>query len=342
MAASVRCFVTGDHYRGEESCSEESVSQEGYCEEGDEEGHPEGPRNSWRFSEYELSTNDPAFAEPLPTYVVGRVFALRDKLLARSFSDFYRHTLSADQLLQLASTAAEIIGRGVTYECVAASLMELLGQELTPALAATAAWRLAGNVASLQAGNVVTAWTTQARPEWIPVELQSAYRDKTQTSFGISATFVVLAGTPSGMMFRQFLSDKLCRVAALRVGFTRRHGKYPYHGSIELVGLRMFVQAMPSQQANKLVFSGIRGSSGLLAYNRQNVLAYRIRAKPCPREYKHPCRNCVIGRDQCPGAVFSQTLQARLCPVCKEQGFFYPAETESCVECQQRARLAAR
>ncbi len=225
-------------------------------------------------------------------------------------------------------------------EALKKSLLALTGQPLTRAALAAMAWRLAGNLTSLKAGQPVLPWSRQQKAEWVPLQIIDAKpRMSKKGRKGSLLQFRVLAGSPCTRLIEKFWSREFCAVVARRLGFSRfRSGKYPWQHPKQMVGMRLLVEITPQLSRDGPDFEHVHPASGsLLAYNRSLLRARTPATRTCPRRFTHPCHLCAVGMDRCDLATHARTYVTRLCRVCRENKLHDPATNEDlCMDCQER------
>lgn len=242
------------------------------------------------------------------------------------------------------------VARHFTKECAEAieeSLIEFIGQPLTPQLLSDMAWRLAGNVRALRARMPVLPWRRQQREEWVPLQVTSSKSWITKRGRrGFMLQFRVLAGSACPMVIEKFWSREFCAVVARRIGFTRFHKAFPWQHGGQFVGLRLMALLSPETSKDAPDFSEVGEASGsLLAYNRRLLRARAPITRQCPQDYPTSvsCHLCPVGQDHCGIAVHAVTYVHRLCEVCGLDKLHDPATHEDrCIDCQyQRMKESA-
>lgn len=257
---------------------------------------------------------------------------------------FYEFVREIHRLLPLGVPQAEIVS------VVGKSLCHLAGRKLTERQIECEVWRLLGNIETLRGWLAVPPWTHQQYDEWIPMQVISGqtYKTPRRHIFGYLFKFRALAGSCCPMILEQFWSQALCRVLARRLGFTRVEGERPFQNSEELVQMRLLGLVEQKLSAKAPTFHTIHATESMLLYNRKLQRA-RLRLPQsgfcCPYKYQHPCHQCpvgyAVGKKTCPAAVRPVTLEARICPHCREEGFFDPTRPRitQCVNCEHRQRM---
>lgn len=276
-----------------------------------------------------------------PRLALKRVLELRDKTFSRAFEGFIGLTLQGSELLEAARLAARVLQ--APLDPVYESVRPLTGGAVTREAALATAWRLAGNYQQLRAGRPALPWVRQAADEWTAVQVLKAVPvHRPGKRPGCDYTFRVLLGTACPLLIRAYWPSAVSSLAARRVGFTKRAGAYPYHGPVELVGLRVVVKLSQERSHQQPVFYEVADEQPgwLLKWNRDNVLRMRSRKIPCPRGYSHACRDCVIGYEECPAGTHQKTFIARPCGDCgNAQALFDPGlSQQTCAACFLRSQ----
>jgi len=100
------------------------------------------------------------------------------------------------------------------------------------------------------------------------------------------------------------------------------------------VGLLFVANIEAERSEDTPYFRTISSTSGLLAQNRGKI-EVRCRSRPCPRNFQHPCDKCWLGYNECPAAIYPQTLVQRECATCAGAAFFEPDdEGVICMNCR--------
>lgn len=254
-------------------------------------------------------------AEHVRAYNIPHIISLRRRLLDQAFFEFLGMRLSGQGLQSLAVAVARILG--VRYQFVFDSLAYLAGQQITADLAKDIAWRLAGNLHLLKAGEPVRPWSGQTFVEWVPVHVSAMrstrnYKNQPAGEFQLR----VAAGSPCPMLIVKTLSAGFCSMVARHIGFTNGRGALPYYDMAELVNLRFRVRLTPQTCANgRPDYDKIKCSGSLLKWN-QDVIGMRRRLHrgqhwPCPHNYDHQCFQCPVGYAQCPAGCHPHTYELR-------------------------------
>jgi hypothetical protein len=275
------------------------------------------------------------------SYAIGKVLALRDRLIGLATWDLYGQVTS-DYLTQAVHDFRQALPKGATVEAVHESLWHWLGRELTPELVRQTCWRLAGNLHQLKRGIPVHPWERQWRDEWVPVQFESArpWLSKAKKR-GYCFQLVCLAGSPAGLTMPAYWTDGMVRIASRLLGFTPPWGPRPFRHGLELVNCRAQVLVESKLSLGKPVFRQLDQAtpSGLLKHNRKLWQARNPPTRACPKSYTHPCHVCEQGyRDSpCSLSAHATTYQLRPCKICRADGWFDLTRSEkACVDCLQR------
>lgn len=287
-----------------------------------------------------------------PSFKLKGIQTLRDHLVREVLVPQQGQHLTIELLQHVASQLVTELPTGIKYDTIFESIRYLLDGMLTGERSLLLAWRLAGNTKQLQGHQPITPWVAQRAAEWAPLQILRAAphynRDrKRQAIF----TLRVMAGTAAGMKITSPRSLKFAKLLASRVGFSSHWNKYPYNHYTELVGLRFLGLLDPVKSREQPVFSNVHCPDGLMAWNRANVLRYRVRGEQaaggthCPRRFPHPCHRCAVGFTECPGGTHRMTYVVRCCDLCGKIDAIFDPEVGLiyCIECTKKAqRDAAR
>lgn len=223
-----------------------------------------------------------------------------------------------------------------------ASCQYLAGAVFSQQALSALAWRLAGNLHRLRAGQIVLPWDGQPSAEWVPIHCLELIPWKSRRGKGMGQVhYRVLAGLPAGVVGRQALSRGYVRLLAPALGFSRFPSEpYFLQDMQELAGLRCYVQLVPGPQ---LSFSDARVPSSFRAWN-QRLLRMRRRAVSgfaCPQGHpaSFPCHRCPTGREHCSLAVHLRDYVPGDCRVCDERSWLRVPGDKLCVNCQARLPL---
>lgn len=280
----------------------------------------------------------------LPRFHLATVERLRDRLITRVFSPLQGETIQGDNLEDLALAVGHAL-TGVPHDTVYESLRLLAGQVLTPERIGTTAWRLAGNLTTMQAGRPALGWQSQLVDEWVPVQILRVWpaRNRAQKP-GYDVSLRALLGPLCPTALHTFWPSSATKLIARQVGFSAPWGKYPFRRGNELVGLRLavLIEAAKSRQAP--YFFETRCSSAMQTWNRTNVLRLRCRhGEQCPQDFRHACRVCAVGYVECAGSTHRLTYTQGFCDGCGAHSFFDPERPAvHCVTCDDKERRARR
>lgn len=264
---------------------------------------------------------------------ITRVFKQRDKLFL-ALKPYIGATIAGPVFKDVVDDVYNALPDTVSHDAVFESVRGLVGSLLERKAAAEFAWRLAGNLSLLTAGQPVVPWTVQIKDEWIPVQILRV--DQSQRNYRPGYLFQcrVLAGSSCPMIFEQFLSRGSCAGISRTVGFNRT---MPYTNGLHFTNLRMWVGVEAARSAESPQFQQVDCSSAMLAHNKK-LLEIRTRAQPCPRNFQHMCEHCDIGYDECIAAIFPKRLEKKLCENCNEVRYFDPSRnTQHCMVCTHAA-----
>lgn len=287
-----------------------------------------------------------------------RIESLRQKLLDELLLFHSQEVISGEGLQQVLNTLQRLLPDSIPRQALQDSLVELLGQPLDRPRALKLAWRLAGNTARLKAGHAVPVWSCQREPEWVPVVVVRLDREsrhlptpggKREQVPGGLARLRVLAGTPAGMFFEKWWTQRFISHHRQLFGFARfrRRPENLKPGQLflgfedirQLAGFRLSALLTPASCARGLDCEKIRCPSSLQEHNKE-LLTLRARLRvPCPRGYSHACHVCWLGQEHCRAGCHPRTFVRQHCPAChRNDAFLDPDRPEVCVDCRSRGR----
>jgi hypothetical protein len=265
-----------------------------------------------------------------------KILARRDKLLHSAIAPYVGATIRGETPRDLCNDILAVLPDNVSESAVFESVRVLAGVELTSRQAAELAWRLAGNVASLQAGVPVLPWTRQLADEKIPVCVENMRAMRRKSEPGYLLYCRALAGSACPMLFTQFISLRSCRGIAAQLGFSKPWGPYPYENPLHFINLIFYAHVEAERSRTQPSFVKVSATAGMIKENRQKI-EVRCRVVPCPQQFSHPCEFCWVGYDNCAAAVHPKTYVARDCPQCNTTGWFNPGEASlMCVQCRTK------
>lgn len=245
--------------------------------------------------------------------------------------------ITGDVIFALTDEILTALPDTVSRNAVFESIRIMAGTTLTTKIAAKLAWRLAGNIDLLTAGEPVLPWTRQMQDELVPVCVERVTPMRRKDKYGYLFHCRVLAGTPCAEVITQFFSANSCRAISRVVGFsTNSWGPFQYGGiGVHFVNLLFFAHLDAAKSRDKPVFYKVSVSSSMLKANKQ-LLGVRCRQVSCPIGYEHACANCFVGYDECSFAVHAKTFVEAFCRACKSDSFFDPeADGLMCVNCRK-------
>lgn len=263
-----------------------------------------------------------------------RVMDRRDRIFAHALRPYIGSPLVGTTVRDVTNDVIAQLPLTVSHDALFESIRVAAGTTLTASGAKELAWRLAGNVERLNAGQPVHPWVRQVHDETVPVRVERIRHVRKWDVPGWMLFCRALAGSPCPIVFPQFFSSRSCRVIAKSLGFSASWGRYPFSTPMYFVGL-MFVAKLEAEKSNETpYFQTISNTSGLLSQNRSK-LEVRCRARPCPRGYQHQCAKCWLGYDECPAAIYPKSLVQRECVNCVSISFFEPEdEGVICINCR--------
>ena len=263
-----------------------------------------------------------------------RVLARRDQLFSVSLRPYIGSSLVGQTIQDVCDDLAAVLPQTVSRAALSESLRVMAGTDMTQRTARELAWRLAGNVDKLIAGEPAFPWAGQFSDEVVPVRVERMRFEKRQKTKGYVLYCRALAGSPCPMVFPQFFSLRSFRAVCRTLGFSAPWGQYPMATPLYFVNLVFFAHLEASRSAETPYFKTISASAGLVTHNKPKI-AVRCRVKPCPLGYKHECSKCWMGYNECPAAIHPRTLVQRPCTQCAAVGFFEPEDEGAiCLNCQ--------
>lgn len=269
-----------------------------------------------------------------PAFSYKRLRDRRDRIANVALRPYIGANVIGETVRDICRDAVKELPDAVSQLAVFDSVRALAGTKLTQRAAADLAWRLAGNIGKLTAGQPILPWTRQLEDEIVPVMVEGVRPFKRRNTPGFIFSCRALAGSPCPLLFTQFLSRASCGAISQSIGFSKSWGPYPYHTALHFVNLLFFAHIEAAKSREAPFFSKVSASSSMIQANRERI-EVRVRAKPCPDHYEHACVHCWLGYDQCTFATHARTYVSRHCANCNTEGFFDPADTGvMCVRCR--------
>jgi hypothetical protein len=231
----------------------------------------------------------------------------------------------------------------ISKNAVFETIRLMAGTQLTNKIAAKLAWRLAGNIDTLIAGEAVLPWARQLRDEIVPICVEKVVPMKRKDKHGFLFHCRALSGTPCAETFTQFFSSNSCLAISRVVGFsTNSWGPYQYAGvGAHFVNLMFFAHVEAARSRDRPVFHRVSVTSSMLKANKE-LLEVRCRVKACPQNFNHACANCFVGYNECSFSVHPKTYIEQYCRACNTEAFFDPDNPSTmCVNCCKSNRHIA-
>lgn len=284
-----------------------------------------------------------AAANPPPRFALAEIERRRDRIYEEVMQQRVGERLQLEQLQTLTNELRRLLPARIAYDTVFESVRHLLGAPLTELEAAATAWRLAGNVPKLRAGEPASPWTRQNCNEWVPLQILRVDAHKSpRGKHGAMLRCRALAGSPCPSTLTAFWTHSLTKAMAIRLGFSRPWGRYPYRGQLDLVGLRFLGELDRLRSQHAPVFYEVTVPPVLTSWNREHVLKVRCRVDPCPRGYIHQCAACAVGYVNCPAGTHRLDFIKQFCPICGDDAWFDPEiARDRCRDCHNKERLRA-
>lgn len=276
------------------------------------------------------------------------VFKRRDKIKKAILEGHEFGVPEGQSFETLVDDVLEVLPKKISRTVVWESLATLAGSEIDNKTAVETAWRIAGNTDKLKKREIVSTWTGQPYPEWVPIQVMSMKPKRNLRQLGYDVKTRILSGLSASLYIEDFWTRRFCFHLGSHLGFRPYRGRdldefFRMKDPRELVHLRTYVLIEPEQSVTKPVFRLFREKDdlppGLLGHNR---LLIRKRARVsegenCPFGFPptHFCYSCHVGHDRCAVAVHGKTYIRGFCEICERQeAFFDPSQTrELCVNC---------
>lgn len=269
------------------------------------------------------------------------VLSRRDRLFSRAIKTYVDTKIVGDTVYDLYKDLLAALPEKVSQSAVFDSIRIYAGTDLSLPEAKALAWRLAGNIDRLVAGEPVVPWSGQIGDERVPVIIEDVRPFTKKDAPGVLLQCRAVAGSPCPMSFKQFMSSASCSAIARTLGFSASWGPYPYSTPLHLSRLLFFAHVEAEKSRTTPVFTTVSASSSMVKLNREKI-EIRCRARPCPFGYEHPCASCWIGQDRCPASVHSRTFISKHCLHCNSDRFFDPAvKSDKCIQCSKASNKLA-
>jgi hypothetical protein len=285
-------------------------------------------------------TDDEPPPIPIPRFNLPAIEDKREQL-ATAAMDYVGTELVGGQFDRMVVELRELLP-GVDVQVVKQSLYTLAGGMLTSSLAMQTAWRLAGNIGRLKAGEPAGPWTRQDRFEWVPMQVIEVLPGRNhRKEFGNYIHTRVLAGSACPFRLISFWNNKKCGFMASRLGFSSPYNKSKgekvfYNRAVELTNMRLLGLLDPElTREGKPGYWRTACTPGLLAWNKRLLLARAHVDPPCPEGYNHQCYQCPVGYDRCPAGCHPATWEWKVCPECNREDWCDPGHPRFiCIKCE--------
>ena len=295
------------------------------------------------------------------TYQIDKILEMRQQVMGEVLRDHHDKVVEGDAFEELVDSFCTHLPDTVPREAVYDSVFDLAGERITKLSVWEASWRLAGNLPHLRNGNPVTKWSLQREKEWVPAQIISAKRRRTEgraKKNGWLFTFQVLAGTACPMKIPKFWTDKFCYFIKNELGFNKRSqppksGKPLLHimrHPTEFVNLRMFILLDPElddKGGRRLFpeFEKVDLSGPMKKWNR-TMMKRRDRMEhgyDCPMNFGLDvnCHQCFAGYKTCPAATHRLDYKFAYCNKCSKADtpFDPDLSNEICLHCVEAKAL---
>jgi hypothetical protein len=267
-------------------------------------------------------------------FSLSRMLKRRDQLFLHAIRPYIAARIVGDTIRDITNDIAQQLPETVSRDALFESMRVLAGATLSQRDAKDLAWRLAGNIDRLIAGNPVLPWVRQVANEVIPVRIERVRYEKRRDLQGFMLFCRALGGSPCPTIFPNFLSITSCRAISRTLGFSAPWGNYPYTTPLHFVNLVFFAHIEADKSNETPYFREVSCTSGLRTENKERI-AVRTRARTCPRRYTHDCVKCWVGYNECPAAIYPRTLVQRECANCASVSYFEPDdESTICISCR--------
>jgi hypothetical protein len=264
-----------------------------------------------------------------------RVIKRRDAVFGRAMRPYMEARLTGATIGDLTDDILAEMPPTVSRDALFESLRLFAGTQLSRRTGFEIAWRLAGNLDRLIAGEPVLPWNRQIANEVVPVRVEHMRPHKRFDNPGYLLHCRALAGSSCPLVFPNFFSRRSCFGIANTIGFSAPWGLYPYQHPMYFVNLMFFAHIEAEKSHEYPVFSEVSCNTSLKLENKAKI-EVRTRARPCPRGFKHECNKCPIGYNECPAGIYPRTLVSRYCARCQQDAFFEPddEEQQDCINCR--------
>jgi hypothetical protein len=263
----------------------------------------------------------------------------RNNIAAFLLEQYLNVPITGSALYSMTSGLMDFLPSTASAAAVFETVRVLAGTSLDRRKAQEFAWRIAGNVDKLVAGDAVLPWTRQIADEIVPIRVETVMPTRRKNDFGFIFQCRVLAGSSCPMAFQQFLSARTCKVLSRVVGFSNTSwGPHQYAGvAAHFTNLMFFAHIEAERSHDKPGFQNISVSSGMLRANKA-LIEVRCRTKPCPRNLEHSCAICYVGYGECGYAVHPKTFVEQHCRNCDKISFFNPEDPGvMCINCHHKS-----
>lgn len=296
---------------------------------------------------------DPELPE-IPRISISQVLEKR-VVISGATHRFVGKTISGDTFASFVESVKTTLPSSVSTRTARKSLTHALGTEWSDKNAEETAYRLAGNLKRLCAGEPCKPWSYQKDPEWCLAKCVGVKIGDQEHSFDYQIRFELLTGSPAPETVTHDLSRRALRyVATARnlkkqgFGFGRSRvnrrgeqtGKNLFHNARQLFGLYCVILLRPGGPGEDLKVQQISHTSSTTAVNAELHEGRDRLRSPCKKGYgkDQECYNCIVGVDYCDLAVRPTTFREGFCGECGlRKKLFDPEDTRKpamCVNCR--------
>jgi hypothetical protein len=241
------------------------------------------------------------------------------------------------------------LSKDLAIDCVQPSIAHLHGRPITQAVVNETAWRLAGNVDALRAGEVVTQDVATRRQGWCALQVVSVKpilmnpKSKDKKKRGSLLSLFVMSGHAAGCRIDKFFSLSHLKYLSKEIGFTAPFKEYPYRDEREFFGLRfggLFLSSLVRD--NKPGFSEVCSTATMNGWNKDMFKRRKREGFACALEMNYeqlPCFRCFMGAESCSAAVHQKDFEQDVCAFCGLESMFDPDSPgyalDMCVNCER-------
>jgi len=232
-----------------------------------------------------------------PSFSIPKLSKLRNTIYTNLIDkyDKYDKIVTPNTLDELSIAVCQAINYPFTKMKTVRNILAPLFQakEVTDRLLYIIATKISGNISRIKQNQVVPRWEDTDVPIWVPVEIMGqqevygAYPGKEIKAF-------ISGGLPAGMTLKQKVSNKFIQYMLREIGYP----KYKKFNAQEIYNTRFTCNILKNKGATKMVAFSVSGSQ-----SKHNKTLYKIRHGECPNNFNIECTNCLMGLNECSGAL---------------------------------------